>query len=331
MAQLREDKAKCFAARFSTLQTRSTAVFRIFAHSCTNTIPMSTIQLWLHAARPKTLPASVIPVVLASALAAADGHFLLDRAAVALLCAMLIQIATNFINEVYDFRRGADTAERLGPTRAVASGLIGERAMVIASAAVIVVTFFIGLYLVAATGWEILLVGVLSLFFAWAYTGGPFPLAYRGLGDIFVFLFFGLVAVCGTYYVQTLSVTPQSMLLAIVPGALSANILGVNNIRDINTDVAAGKRTLAVRIGKGAAIALYRVLTAAAYAVPIVFATVYNYSPWVLLPVLTLPLAIKLSRNIAVKSGAELNAVLAGTAGLLVVFGVLLSVGLFLA
>ncbi len=292
---------------------------------------MSTLQLWLQAARPKTLPASIIPVVLASALAAADGAFVADRAAVALVCAMLIQIATNFINEVYDFRRGADTAERLGPTRAVASGLIGERAMVVASAVVIAITFFIGLYLVAATGWEILLVGIASLFFAWAYTGGPFPLAYRGLGDVFVFVFFGLVAVCGTYYVQTLTITPQVVWLSLVPGALSANILGVNNIRDISTDAAAGKRTLAVRIGKAPAVLLYRALTASAYLVPVLFVAVFAYSLWALLPLLSLPLALKLSRSVAVQSGAELNAVLAGTAGLLVVFGVLLSVGLFLS
>lgn len=292
---------------------------------------MSTFQLWFLAARPKTLPASVIPVVLASALAAADGFFAIDRAAVALVCAMLIQIATNFINEVYDFRRGADTAERLGPTRAVASGLIGERAMVIASASVIVITFFIGLYLVAATGWEILAVGIASLFFAWAYTGGPFPLAYRGLGDIFVFVFFGLVAVCGTYYVQALSVTPQALLLSLVPGALSANILGVNNIRDIRTDEPAGKRTLAVRIGRAPAIRLYTALVAMAFIVPVMFVVVMGYSLWVLLPLLTLPLAAKLIRNLRTKEGVALNAVLAGTAGLLVAFGVLLSVGLFLS
>ena len=292
---------------------------------------MSTFQLWFQAARPKTLPASIIPVVLASALAAADGVLVIDRAGVALVCAMLIQIATNFINEVYDFRRGADTAERLGPTRAVASGLIGERAMVVASAIVITVTFFIGLYLVAATGWEILLVGIASLFFAWAYTGGPFPLAYRGLGDIFVFVFFGLVAVCGTYYVQALAVTPQAVLLSLVPGALSANILGVNNIRDIRTDALAGKRTLAVRIGRAPAVFLYRLLTGSAYIVPMLFVGVFGYSLWVLLPLGTFPLALKLSRNLAVKNGAELNAVLAGTAGLLVAFGVLLSVGLFLS
>lgn len=292
---------------------------------------MSTVKLWLLASRPKTLPASIIPVVLASALAAADEVFEPLRAAVALVCAILIQIATNFINEIYDFRKGADTAERLGPTRAVASGLIGERPMMIAAAAVMLVTFGLGLYLVAVAGYGILLIGLVSLFFAWGYTGGPFPLAYRGLGDIFVFVFFGLVAVCGTYYVQALAITPQAVLLSFVPGALSANILGVNNIRDIRTDALAGKRTLAVRIGRTPAVYLYRLLTVLAFAIPLLFVFLLDYSLSVLLPLLTFPLAVKLCRDVHRKDGAALNGVLAGTAGLLVVFGALLAVGLFLS
>lgn len=292
---------------------------------------MNTATFWLLALRPKTLPASIIPVVLASALAAADGVFVPIRAVVALACAILIQIATNFINEIYDFRKGADTEQRVGPTRAVASGLISERAMVLASAAVMLLAFALGLYLVAATGIEILIVGLVSLFFAWGYTGGPFPLAYRGLGDIFVFVFFGFVAVCGTYYVQALHITPQAVLLSLVPGALSANILGVNNIRDIHTDALVGKRTLAVRIGRTPAVWLYYALTAVAFSTPVVFVLVLEYSPIVLLPLLALPLAAKLMHNIRTKQGKELNAVLAGTAGLLVVFGTLFSIALFLA
>lgn len=293
--------------------------------------PMSTATFWFLALRPKTLPASIVPVVLASALATADGVFVPMRAAVALACAILIQIATNFINEIYDFRKGADTEQRLGPTRAVASGLIGERAMILASAAVMLVAFVLGLYLVAATGIEILIVGLVSLFFAWGYTGGPFPLAYRGLGDVFVFVFFGFVAVCGTYYVQALHITPQAVLLALVPGALSANILGVNNIRDIHTDVLAGKRTLAVRVGREPAVWLYYALMLVVFSVPVVFALALGYSFVVLLPLLALPLAGKLMRDIRTKQGKELNAVLAGTAGLLVVFGTLFSIALFLA
>lgn len=292
---------------------------------------MSTIKLWLLALRPKTLPASIIPVVLASALAAADDVFEPLRAAVALVCAILIQIATNFINEIYDFRKGADTAERVGPTRAVAAGLIGERQMMIASAVVMLITFILGLYLVAVAGMGILLIGLVSLFFAWGYTGGPFPLAYRGLGDIFVFVFFGLVAVCGTYYVQALHVPPQAVLLSFIPGALSANILGVNNIRDIRTDALVGKRTLAVRIGRIPAIYLYCLLTVIAFTVPILFVLWLGYPVQVLLPLLTFPLAAKLCRDIRRKDGAALNGVLAGTAGLLVAFGTLLTVGLFLS
>lgn len=290
---------------------------------------MSSLRNWLLATRPKTLPAAVIPVALGSAMAYADGGFHAISALVALVCALLIQISTNFINEVYDFRSGADSVDRVGPTRAVAAGNISERAMIIASWIVVLICFVCGLYLVDRAGWEILIVGLVSLFFAWAYTGGPYPLAYKGLGDIFVFLFFGLVATCGTYYVQAHTLHIHVLFLALVPGALSTAILEVNNIRDIETDARVQKRTLAVRLGRNKAVLLYYGLLAMAYSVPphLFF---WRYSAWSLLPMLTLPLALKLMINVRTKTGPELNAVLAGTAGLLVVFGVLAILGFVL-
>ncbi|NTU54498.1 MAG: 1,4-dihydroxy-2-naphthoate polyprenyltransferase, partial [Chlorobiaceae bacterium] len=204
----------------------------------------SALQAWMLAIRPKTLPAGAMPVVLGSALAFANGTFRVLPALVALICALGIQIATNFINEIYDFRKGADTAERLGPTRTVAAGIISERTMTRVSIGLGLSVFVLGLYLVAIGGWPILLVGVLSLLFAWAYTGGPFPIAYSGLGDVFVFIFFGLVAVGGTYYVQSLTLPFPVLIAAAAPGAFSVSILLVNNIRDIDTDRKVGKMTL---------------------------------------------------------------------------------------
>ncbi len=290
---------------------------------------MSSVSTWLAATRPKTLPAAIVPVVLGTAMAFADGMVHIPSALVALVCALLIQIATNFINEVYDFRTGADTEDRVGPTRAVATGTISERSMLIASWIVAAVCFVCGLYLVERTGIEILIVGMLSLFFAWAYTGGPYPLAYKGLGDVFVFVFFGIVATCGTYYVQAQTLHVHVFFLALVPGALSTAILEVNNIRDIETDALVNKRTLAVRLGRNKAILLYYGLLAMAFAVP-PHLFYWNYSAWSLLPLLTLPLAFKLMAQVKVRTGQQLNGVLAGTAGLLVVFGILTAVGLIL-
>ena len=172
------------------------------------TLPIpSSLQAWMLAIRPKTLPAGAVPVILGSALAATAGRFRMFPALVALICALGIQVATNFINEIYDFRKGADTAERLGPTRTVAAGIISEKTMIQVSVVLLGTVFLLGLYLVYTAGWPILLIGMLSLLFAWAYTGGPYPIAYSGLGDVFVFIFFGLVAVAGTYYVQALSLS----------------------------------------------------------------------------------------------------------------------------
>jgi 1,4-dihydroxy-2-naphthoate octaprenyltransferase len=289
----------------------------------------SAVQAWLLAVRPKTLPAGAVPVVLASAMAAADGRFRLAPAIVALVCALGIQIATNFINEIYDFRKGADTGERLGPTRTVAAGIISEKTMIRVSAGLMISVFLLGLYLVAIGGWPVLLIGVLSLLFAWAYTGGPYPIAYSGLGDVFVFIFFGLVAVGGAYFVQALALPAPVLVAAAAPGAFSVNILLVNNIRDIDTDRKVGKMTLPARIGASRARMLYVLLTVLAYAVPVLM-VLSGYSAWCLLSLLSLPLAIGMVQKLYSSRGRELNMVLAGTGKVLTVHGLLFSAGLII-
>jgi len=284
-------------------------------------------QAWMLAIRPKTLPAGAMPVVLGSALAAADGRFRFLPALVALVCALGIQVATNFINEIYDFRKGADTSERLGPTRTVAAGIISEGTMIRVSVSLMIVVFMLGMYLVYVTGWPIFLVGVLSLLFAWAYTGGPWPIAYSGLGDVFVFVFFGLVAVGGTYYVQAFSLDFPVLFAAAAPGAFSVNILLVNNIRDIATDRTVGKMTLPARIGGENARRLYVLLTAVAYLMPAVV-WFNGYSAWGMLSILSFPLAFAMIRKLYASEGRELNDVLAGTGKVMTIHGILFSLGL---
>lgn len=282
---------------------------------------------WFHATRPKTLSAGAVPVVIGSSLAFADGKFVWWVAVLALVCSVLIQIATNFINEIYDFRKGADTAERVGPTRAVASGIISERAMIRASVLVMVSAFLLGQPLVWYGGWEILTIGCISLFFAWAYTGGPFPLAYKGLGDIFVFVFFGCVAVVGTYFVHTHSVTLIAFVLAFGPGALASNILAANNIRDAEQDARVGKRTIAVRMGVGRSRVLFCVMMLLAF-VPCVVCALAGYHPIVLLPLLAAFPAARVCVQLYSFHGSGLNQVLAGTAKVLVIHGLLTAVSL---
>jgi len=293
-------------------------------------VPLSaSLQAWMLAIRPKTLPAGAVPVVLASALAAVDGHFHLLKALVALVCVLGIQVATNFINEIYDFRKGADTAERLGPTRTVAAGLISEKTMINVSASLVGAVFLLGLYLVSTSGWPIFLLGLLSLIFAWAYTGGPYPIAYSGFGDLFVFIFFGLVAVGGTYYVQAHTLLPPVLLAAVAPGLFSVNILLVNNIRDIATDRTVGKMTLPARIGASWARRVYVILTVIAFFVPVLL-SMSGYSPWGMLSFFSLPLAVSMIRQLYASEGRELNNVLAGTGKLLTLHGLLFSAGLLI-
>ena len=287
-------------------------------------------KIWLAATRPRTLPAAVAPVVVGSALAWRDGHFIAAAALLCLLFAVLVQIGTNFANDYYDFMRGADTAARVGPRRAVAAGLIAPATMKRAMWAVFATAFISGLSLIAWGGPWLLAVGVASIVCGIAYTGGPWPLGYHGLGDIFVFVFFGLVAVGATYFVQAARVTPDALLAALPIGLLAANILVVNNYRDIETDAVAGKRTLAVRFGRGFARAQFNVSLVLAFAVPVALG-VRDHRGWILLPLLAAPLAWQHARRLREsKTPSELIALLGDTGKLLALYAALFAAGLIL-
>ncbi|MFZ5493835.1 MAG: 1,4-dihydroxy-2-naphthoate polyprenyltransferase [Verrucomicrobiota bacterium] len=292
---------------------------------------MSPAQHWIEAARPQTLPAAVIPVMVGTALAAA--HRLADygHAAICLAFALLVQIGTNFANDYFDFVQGADTPARVGPRRAVAAGLIPPRAMLAATWLVLGLAFAIGLLLVGEGGWMLLPIGLVSLACAIAYTGGPFPLGYNGLGDVFVFVFFGLVAVCTTFYVQTGQVTSDVVSCAAAVGLLAANILVANNYRDAETDARAGKKTLVVRFGRRFAVWQYALSHAVALLCPASLFLTGAYRWPVLLPVVLAPAAVLLTRRLAVsREPAEQIALLGRTAAYLAAFGSLLSVGVVL-
>ncbi|MBI5402673.1 MAG: 1,4-dihydroxy-2-naphthoate polyprenyltransferase [Ignavibacteriae bacterium] len=287
-------------------------------------------KIWIGALRLKTLPASVIPVLIGTAMAYYDGYFNLLTLLLTFICALLIQVITNFLNEVYDSRRGADTPERLGPRRAVALGLIKPALMIKVVTVLVLVTLILGNYLVLNGGGVfIFIIGLISLFFAWAYTGGPYPIAYKGLSDIFVLIFFGIVAVTGTYYLQAHRLIPEVLIASLAPGFLSMNILGVNNIRDIETDRKAGKMTLAVRIGERASKILYVVINLSAFIVPVIlYYTLDN--AYFLLPLLVFPISILICLNLFRSSGARLNRILAQTGMLLVLYGIASSILFFI-
>lgn len=286
----------------------------------------SGAKTWLLAIRPQTLTAGLVPVVVGTALAVRDGVAHVPAAIAALLGALCIQIGTNLFNDYEDFRRGADTAERLGPARVTQRGWLTPRQVARASVVAFVAAVAIGSYLVFRAGWPLVGLGLTSVLCGLAYTGGPLPLAYHGLGDLFVMLFFGVAAVCGTYYVQAFTVTPTTVWVSLAIGALATCILVVNNLRDRQTDARANKRTLAVRFGPLAARVEYALLLAGAYAVPVGLAFLSGAVGW-LLPVLTLPLALRELRAVCTKEGAALNPHLGGAARVGLVYGLLLSVG----
>ncbi len=296
----------------------------------THVSALSQQQAWMLAIRPKTLPAAIGPVIVGTALAAADGRFALLPALAALLAALLLQIGSNLANDYFDALNGADSPDRVGPTRVTAAGLISHTAMRVGMLVVFGLAALIGLYLIWLGGWPIFAIGVTSILAALAYTGGPKPFGYMGLGDLFVFLFFGPVAVCGTYYVQAHTVTLEAILASIAIGALITAILVVNNLRDIKSDLLAGKYTLAVRLGATGTRTEYLILLLLAYLIPLVL-SVSNRSPWIMAPLLTLPLALRLLTTIRHASdGPTLNAALAGTARLSLLFALCLSGGLLL-
>ena len=289
-----------------------------------------SLGAWLLASRPKTLSAAAVPVLVGTACASARGDVKWGPAVAALFGALLLQIGANFANDVFDFEKGADTAERLGPTRAVQAGLLSARSMRRGMLVVFGLALGVGLYLSYVSGPVILLIGCASIASAIAYTGGPYPLGYHGLGDVFVFIFFGLVAVCGTALVEIGHVPGLAVACAIPVGALATAILVVNNLRDRVTDLGAGKRTLAVRYGRGFALGQYRALLAASYLTPVGLVLSGSARPEVLLALLSLPLALKTERAVTATEGRALNPLLAATAKLLAVFGLLFALGLCL-
>jgi 1,4-dihydroxy-2-naphthoate polyprenyltransferase len=291
---------------------------------------MSPVRAFILAARPATLTAAVTPVAVGTACAFAIGRFALGPALAALFGAICIQIGTNFANDLFDFEKGADTAERLGPTRAVQAGLLSAHAVRSGMIVAFGLAALAGLYLAMVAGWVVVAIGAASILSGIAYTGGPYPLGYHGLGDLFVLVFFGFVAVLGTVFVQAGFVPIFSFWAALAVGALATCVIVVNNLRDIEQDRKAGKRTLAVRIGVQGTVAEYALLLGCAYSAPLALVLVDRLSPWVLLPCLTLPWAIWLALQVAHVRGRPLNALLKRTAQLLLVHGGLLAAGLAL-
>lgn len=290
------------------------------------------LKIWIAAARPRTLPAAVAPVLVGTALAWHDCW--LDKRALswpaALAClgfALLVQIGTNLANDYYDYVKGADTAERVGPRRAVAAGLVSPEVMKSVMMIVFMLAFFVGLSLLKFGGWPLLVVGVASIVCGVAYTGGPYPLGYNGLGDVFVFIFFGLVAVCATFFVQTGYVSAEAMICSVGVGLLAANILVVNNYRDVETDRRAGKRTLVVRFGKRFARLQFGVSLFVALTIPVHLVRM-GFKPMVLLPIALAPLAWRHAQRLATaEKPEELIALLGDTGKLLALYAILLSAG----
>lgn len=291
--------------------------------------PVTTQRAWLLAARPRTLPAAVGPVLVGTALAIADGRFAWGPALACLACALLLQVGSNFANDYFDFFRGADTEERLGPTRVTSAGLLSPAQVRLGIAVVFGVATLIGLYLVWVGGWPVLVTGFAAIVAALLYSGGPLPYGYHGLGELFCFIFFGFAAVVGTYYVQALSAPGYVWLAAVPVGSLITAILVVNNLRDIATDAHAGKKTVAVLLGDSGARAEWIVFVALAYLATLALALVQTV--WVLLALFSLPIAWKLMREVRTLKGRALNKTLAGTARLSLVYSVLLAIGLALA
>jgi len=294
-----------------------------------NTKP-TMFQIWYMAMRPKTLPAAAAPVMVGISLALGDGGFRFFPALAALAGALLLQIGSNLANDVFDFKKGTDTAERTGPLRVTQAGLLTPGQVMAGMLIVFLIAAVIGIYLIYVGGLPILIIGVLAILSAIAYTAGPYPLGYNGLGDIFVFIFFGPVAVIGTYYVQTGTVSAVSWWSSIPMGLLITAILVVNNLRDLDTDKKTGKKTLAVRFGLKFTQREYLLLVLLSYLVPVIILPSQGVSPWILLSWLSLPLTLSLIRDIYTKKGKSLNQTLAGTARLALIYAVLFSVGYIL-
>ena len=291
----------------------------------------SAVNTFILAARPRTLPAAVSSVAVGTAAAAADGLFSPAAALAALAGAVLLQIGVNLANDYFDYQKGIDTEERLGPLRVTQGGLMTPQQVRRLMAGTFLASAMIGVFLTAVAGWPILVIGACSILVALAYSGGPYPLASHGLGDVAVFIFFGPVAVCGTHFVQALQPSMPVFWISVPPGLLVTAIIVVNNLRDIPTDAKTGKRTLAVMLGPRWTRIEYLMLTAGAYAaLPALYLAGIG-SAWLLLPMLSLPAAAVNIFRIYRCEGSELNRILAATAAVALIFSVGLSAGILLS
>jgi 1,4-dihydroxy-2-naphthoate octaprenyltransferase len=289
----------------------------------------SAVHIWLMAARLRTLPAAVAPVLVGTSLALGAGHFRPLAFVAALLGAVFIQVGTNLSNDYSDARRGADTEDRLGPVRVTAGGLVPPGRVLLATYATFGLAVLCGVYLVAVAGWELIAVGAVSILAGVLYTGGPRPYGYEGLGELFVFLFFGIVAVSGSYFVQVQELPWGAYACAVPVGLLASAILVVNNVRDLETDRRAGKRTLAVRLGRERTRMLYTAMVAGAFVLVPLPWLLGSMTAWLLLPWCAIPLAIPLVRIVRTRvDGPALNGALAKTGALQLIFCLLLSAGI---
>lgn len=289
------------------------------------------LGIWLLAIRPKTLPAAASGVIVATVLAWHSGGFALGPALAALAIALLLQIGSNLANDVYDDERGTDTADRLGPLRVTNAGLLTRGQVKRGMAVVFAIAFALGCYLTLVRGPMVLVIGVAAIVSAIAYTGGPYPLGYHGLGEVFVFIFFGLAAVVGTYWVQTGTTSPAAWLMAVPVGLLITAIIVVNNLRDIEQDRAGGKRTLSVRMGTRATMTEYVLCVGLAYAV-VTAGVLIGLLPAAALAVwLSLPLAALSTRMVYTQTGTALNLALARTGQITLAFSVFFALGMLLA
>lgn len=291
--------------------------------------PPSRLRTWVLAVRPPTLTAAAAPVVVGTAVALHEGVFQAVPALAAFAGALALQIAANLTNDVADFRRGADTADRLGPLRVTQRGLLTERQVLAGATVAFGLAVLVGLYLIAVAGWPVIAIGIASILAAITYTGGPWPFGYHGLGELFVFIFFGVVAVTGTYFVQAGFVSDAAVAASVPVGLTVTAILVVNNVRDIDTDRVAGKNTLAVYLGRRLARYQYLVTIGGAYVAVVALWAGGGLSSWALIALFSAPLAIAPMRAVLTAiDGPPLNEALRATARLHFVFGALLALGL---
>lgn len=288
-------------------------------------------QAWLLASRPKTLPAAVSPVIIGCAVAFAEHNFRFGPAVAAFLGALLLQIGANLANDVFDFEKGADQHDRMGPMRVTQAGLLSPIEVKTGMWITFALAAVCGIYMTLVSGWFILLIGALAILAAIAYTGGPFPYGYKGLGEIFVFIFFGFAAVCGTYYAQTKTISQLAILSSIPVGLLIVAILVVNNVRDYESDKTANKRTLAVRFGLEWARQEFVSMVVLAFVIVVLLSISDIATPWLLLTWLTLPMVFSISSSVLNQRGKILNKALAATGQLTLVFSLLYAVGLILS